>query len=123
MQKKVTKMPVTDTVIKKVEETAVKDVAVKEIAFKIRKGFKYAFDNDKEYKMLVELDDPAPFLDIPAVLTELEEEYGIDKIMQDEPKLSDKQQVILAAENSGLDFLSVPTKLTSGVVIKILDNE
>jgi hypothetical protein len=28
----------------------------------------------------------------------------------------------MAAENSGLDFLSVPTKATGGEVIKILDD-
>ncbi len=29
----------------------------------------------------------------------------------------------MAAENSGLDFSSIPTKVTGGEVIKILDNE
>ena len=42
--------------------------------------------------------------------------------MQDEPEMSDEQQVVLAANNSGLDFLSVPTKVTGGEVIKILDD-
>jgi hypothetical protein len=75
--------------------------------------------------MLVEPDEPAPFPDIPAeapgMLTELEEEYGVDEVVQDEPKESNEQQAMTAAENSGLDFLSVPTKATGGEVIKILD--
>ena len=86
-------MAVTETVIKQVEEMDVKDGAVKGINFKDRKGVKYKFDNDKEYKMLVEQDEPAPFPDIPAevpgVLTELEKEYGINDAIQDEPQMSD----------------------------------
>ena len=78
-RRKFTKMPVTEVVIKQVEEMAVKDGAVKGINFKDRKGVEYKFDNDKEYKMLVEPNEPAPFPDIPAempgTLTELEEEY------------------------------------------------
>ena len=111
-------MPVTDAVIKQVEEMAVKDGAVKGLNFKDRKGFEYEFDNDEEYKILVEPDEPAPFPDIPAdapgILTELEEEYGIDNIVQDEPYMSDEQQAVLATNNSGLDFSSVPTKVTGG---------
>ncbi len=79
------------------------------------------FNNDKEYEMLVEPDEPAPFPDIPAevsgMLTELEEEYGVDEVVQDKPKESNEQRAMMAAENSGLDYLSV-----GGEVIKILDN-
>ncbi len=125
--RKFTEMPVTDAVIKQVEEMAVKDGAVKGIYFKDRKGVEYEFDNDKEYEMLVEPDEPAPFPDIPAevtgMLTELEEEYGIDNVMQDKPQMSDEQQAVLAANNSGLDFSSVPTKVTGGEVIEILNDD
>jgi hypothetical protein len=120
-------MPVTEAVIKQVEEMAVKDGAVKGISFKDRKGVEYKFDNDKEYKMLVEPDKLAPFPDIPAeapgMLTELEEEYGVDEVVHDEPEESNEQQAMMAAENSGLDFSSVPTKATGGEVIEILDND
>ncbi len=68
--------------------------------------------------MLVEPDEPAPFPDIPAdapgMLTKLEEEYAIDDIVQDKPEMSDEQRAVLAANNSGLDFSSVPTKVTGG---------
>ena len=37
--------------------------------------------------------------------------------------MSDEQQVVLAANNLGLDFLSVPTKVTGGEVIEILDDD
>jgi hypothetical protein len=40
--------------------------------------------------MLVEPDKPAPFLDIPAeapgMITKLEEEYGVNKVVQDGPR-------------------------------------
>jgi hypothetical protein len=124
--RKFTEMPVTEAVIKHVEEMAVRDGAVKGISFKDRKGVEYKFDNDEEYEMLVEPDEPAPFPDIPAeapgMLMELEEEYGVDEVVQDEPKESKEQRAIMAAENSGLDFLSVPTKATGGEVIEILDD-
>ena len=56
------------------------------------------------------------------MLTNLKEGYGINNIVQDEPEMSDERQAILAANNSGLDFSSVPTKVTGGEVIEILDN-
>ena len=120
-------MPITKAVIRQVEAMVVKDGAVKGINLKNRKGEEYEFDNDKEFKMLVESDNPAPFLDIPAeapgMLTELEEEYGVYDVIQDEPKMSDEQQAMLAANNSGLDFLFVPTKVTGGEVIEILNDD
>ena len=120
-------MPVTDAVIKQVEEMAVKDEAIKGINFKDRKGLEYEFDNDEEYEMLVEPDELAPLPDIPAdapgMLTKTEEEYGIDDVVQDEPEMSDEQRAVLAANNSGLDFSSVPTRVTGGEVIEILDDD
>jgi hypothetical protein len=75
---------------------------------------------------MVEPDEPAPFPDIPAeapgMLTELKEAYGDDEVIQDEPEQSDEQQTILAAENSGIDFSTVPTKVSGGEVIEILDD-
>jgi hypothetical protein len=95
MRRKFTEMPFTEAVIKQVKELAVKDGAKKGINFKDRKGVEYKFDNDKEYEMLVEPDELAPFPDISAeaggMLTELKEEYGVDEVVQDEPKESDEQ--------------------------------
>jgi hypothetical protein len=117
-RRKFMEMPVTDVVIKQVEEMAVKDGAVKGISFKDRKGVEYEFDNDEEYEMLVEPDEPAPFPDIPAevpgMLTKLKEEYGIDDVVQDKTEMSDEQRAVLAANNSGLE-------VTRGEVIEILD--
>ncbi len=119
-------MPITDSVIKKVEEMAVKDGAVNGISFKNRKGVEYVFDSEDEYETLMEPDEPSPYPDIPAeapgILTEIKKEYGVDNVVQDEPELSNKQRAILAAQNSGLDFSSIPTKVNGGEVIKILDD-
>jgi hypothetical protein len=94
-RRKFTEMPVTEAVIKQVKEMAVKDGAVKGINFKDRKGVENKFDNDKEYDMLVEHDKPAPFPYIPAeapgMLTELEKEYGVNEVVQDEPEESNEQ--------------------------------
>jgi hypothetical protein len=43
-------------------------------------------------------------------------------VVQDEPELSDEQRAILAAQNLGLDFSSIPTKVNGGEVIKIVDD-
>ncbi len=91
-QRKFTEMPITEPVIKQVEEIAVKDGAVIDINFKDRKGFEYEFDNNEEYELMVEPDEPAPFpAEAPGMLTELEEGYGVDEVMQDEPNQSDEQ--------------------------------
>ncbi len=79
-QRKFTKMQVTESIIEQVEKMAIKDGATKRLSFRNRKGIKYKFDNDKEYKMLVEPEDPTPFPDISAkalgMLMECEEELG-----------------------------------------------
>jgi hypothetical protein len=96
MRRKIIKTPVTEAVIMQVEEMAVKDGAVKGICFKVRKGVEYGFDNDEEYKMLVEPDELAPFPDIPAeapgTLMELKEEYGFDEVVQNKPKENNEQE-------------------------------
>jgi hypothetical protein len=53
-------MPITDSVIKKVEEMDVKDGAVNGISFKNRKGVEYEFVNEDEYETLMEPDEPSP---------------------------------------------------------------
>jgi hypothetical protein len=103
-QRKCTEMPITDSVIKKVEEMAVKDGVVNGILFKNRKGVEYVFDNEDEYETLMEQDEPSPYPDIPAeapgILTKIEEEYGVDNVVQDELELSNEQHAILATQNS-----------------------
>jgi hypothetical protein len=66
--RKFTEMPVTEAVIKQVEEMAVKDGAVKGISFIDRKGVEYEFDNDEEYRMLVVLEEEVPN-DLKVLLT------------------------------------------------------
>jgi hypothetical protein len=77
--------------------------------------------------MLVESETPAPYPDIPAeapgMLMEHEEEFGVNDVVQEEMEETDKERAMLAAENLGLDFSSVPTKVMGGEVIEILDEE
>ncbi len=60
---------------------AAKNKLQKGLSFKNRHGEKYKFDNDEEYKMVIEPSKPAPFPDIaaetPGVLTEREEVFGV----------------------------------------------
>jgi hypothetical protein len=84
-------------------------------------------DNDEEHEMLVELEDPAPYLDIPAkalgMLTEREEKFGVSDAVKEEMEQTDKEQAMLAAEYLGLDSSSVPTKVMGVEVIEIIDNK
>ncbi len=120
-------MPVTKSIIEQVEKMAVKDGAIKGLSCRNRKVVKDEFDNDKEYKMLVEADEPTPFPHIPAevpgMLTEHEVEFGVDEMMQEEAEQTDKEQAMLIAENSGLDFSSLPTIVMGREVIEILGNK
>ncbi len=76
---------------------------------------------------MVDPEDPAPFLEIPAKAPEMlmkhKEEFGVDDMVQEETEQTDKEQVMLAVENSGLDFSSLPTKVIDGEVIEILDGK
>jgi hypothetical protein len=64
--------------------------------------------------MLVEPEDPAPYPDIltkaPGMLTEHEEEFRVNDVVLEEMEQTDEEQVILAAENLGLEFSSVLQK-------------
>jgi hypothetical protein len=68
-----TKMPVTKSAIKQVKQMAAKDKLQKGLSFKNRHGEEYKFDNDEEYKMVIEPSKLAPLPDIaaeaPGVLT------------------------------------------------------
>jgi hypothetical protein len=71
-------MLMTESVIKQVKQMAAKDKLRKGLSFKNRHGEEYEFDNDEEYKMVIEPGKPAPFPDIaaeaPEVLNEQEED-------------------------------------------------
>ncbi len=106
---------------------AVKDGVTKGSSFRNRKRIKYKFDHDKEYKMLVETEDPTPFPDIPAlvpgILMECEKEFGVYDVVQEETEQMDEEPAMLAVENYGLDFSSLHMKVMGGDVIEILDDE
>ncbi len=114
-------MPITESVKEQVEEMAIEDGATKGLSFKNRKGIEFKFDNDKEYEMLVEPEDPAPYPDIP--VNAPGEEFGVDDVVQEKSEQMVKEWAMLGAENSGLDFSLVSTKVMGGEMIKILDDD
>ncbi len=74
--------------IEKVNRIGLKDKMQKNLLFKDRNGDKYEFVNDKEYEIADNRVKriPSPFLDIateaPGVLTECEEKFGVDEVVQ-----------------------------------------
>ncbi len=115
-------MPVTESIIKQVKQMAAKDRLPKGLSFKNRHGEEYKFENDEEYKMVIEPSKPAPFLDIaaeaPGALTEQEEVFGVDEVVQEGTTQSNHEWVRLAAGNSGLDFpLKLPKKVNHKIIL------
>jgi hypothetical protein len=122
-------MPLTESVIKQVKQMIAKDRLQKELSFKNRHGEEYEFDNDDEYKVVIEPSKPAPYPDIaaeaPGVLTEQEEVFGVDEVVQEGTTQSNYEQARLAAKNSGLDFSSMlPKKVNhENNIIEILEDK
>jgi hypothetical protein len=108
---------------------AAKDRLQKGLSFKNRHGEEYKFDNDDEYKVMIELSEPAPFPDVaaeaPGVLTEQEEVFGVDEVVQEGTTQSNQEQARSAAENSGLDFsLMLPKKVNhENNIVEILEDK
>jgi hypothetical protein len=79
--------------------------------------------------MMIELSKPAPFTDIAAeavgVLTEQEEVFGVDEVVQEGTTQSNHKWARLAAENSGLDISSMlPKKVNHEKnIIEILEDK
>ena len=59
------------------------------------------------------------------MLTEQEEVFGVDEVVQEEPTQSNHEKARLAAENSGLDFSSMlPKKVNAeNNIIEILEDD
>ncbi len=78
--------------------------------------------------MIAEARIPAPFPDIaaeaPEMLTKQEEMMGVNEVIQSEAEPSNKEQAMLAAANSGIDFSLPPEdRPNRGEIIEILDDE
>jgi hypothetical protein len=123
-----TKMPVTESVIKQVKQMAAKDKLQKGLSFKNKHGEEYKFDDDEEYKMVIEPSKAAPLPDIaaeaPGMLTEQGEAFGVDEVVHKGPRQSNHEQARFAAENSGLDFsLMLPKKvINENNIVEILED-
>ncbi len=78
--------------------------------------------------MTAEARTPAAFLnvaaEVPGILTKQEELMGVDEVVQSEPEPSDKEQAMLTAANSGMDFSLPPEERPNRrEIIEILDDE
>ncbi len=63
---KVTQRKFTESVIRMVDKSGLKERCKNGLSFKNRKGEEYTFDNEDEYEMIAEASIPAPFPDIAA---------------------------------------------------------
>ncbi len=127
-QRKFTEMPMTDSVIRMVDSLGKKEQCKNGVSFKNRKGEEYTFDNEDEYEMIAEAKILAPFPDIaaeaPGMLTKREEMIGVNEVIQSEPEPSNKEQAMLAAANSEIDFSLPPEDQPNrGEIIEILDDK
>jgi hypothetical protein len=127
-RRKFTEMPMTDSVIRRINSLGQKERCKSGISFKDWKGKEYVFDNEDEYDMIAEARTPAAFLnvavEVPGILTEQEELMGVDEVVQSGPEPSDKERAMLASANSGMDFSSPPEERPNRIeIIEILDDE
>jgi hypothetical protein len=127
-QRKFTEMPMTNSVIRRINSLGKKERCKSGLSFKDRKGEEYVFDNEDKYDMIAKARTPAAFPDVAAevseILTKQEELMGVDEVVQSEPEPTNEEQAMLAAANSGMDFSSPPEEQPSRrAIIEILDDE
>jgi hypothetical protein len=127
-QRKFTEMPMTDSVIRRINSLGKKELCKSGLSFKNRKGEEYVFDNEDEYDMIAEVRTPVTFLDVaaevPGILTKQEELMGVDEVVQSEPEPSDEERAMLTAANSGMDFSLPPEERPNRrEIIEILKDE
>jgi hypothetical protein len=121
-------MPITNSVIRRINSLGKKERCKNGLSFKNRKGEEYVFDNEDEYDMIVKARTLAAFPDVavevPGILTKQEELMGVDEVVQSEPEPSNEERAMLAAANSGMDFSSPPEEQPNRrEIIEILDDE
>jgi hypothetical protein len=111
-QRKFTEMPMTDSIIRRINSLGKKGRCKNGLSFINRKGEVYIFDNEDEYEMTAEERTTAPFPDVAAealgILTEQKELMGVSEVIQSKPEPSNKERAMLTAANSGIDFSLPP---------------
>jgi hypothetical protein len=126
VRRKLTEMPMTESVMKQINKWAKKDRNQNGLMFLSRNGMEYKFNNDDDQATLVVQPEATPFPDIPAeapgILTEHEEIHGTSPI-KDEPTQSDKERATLVAENSGIEFGPVDAHKRCEVIELLDDND
>ena len=65
-RRKFTEIPITDSVIRRINSVGKKKRCKNGLSFKIRKEEEYTFDNEDKYEMIAKETTPTPFLDIAA---------------------------------------------------------
>jgi hypothetical protein len=127
VRRKLTEMPVTDSVKKLVAKWASKDRAITGLKFMDKYRIEYKFDKEEDAIIKERPIDIAPYPDVqaeaPGIMTQYENLIDGENIIEDEPVSSNKEQAMLAAENSRLEFGTVGKSRTAGEVIKLLDDD
>jgi hypothetical protein len=128
MRRKFTEMPMTNSVIRRIDSFGKRERCKDGLSFRNTKGEECTFDNKDKYEMIAEARILAPFPDIaveaPGILTKQEEMMRINDVIQSEPVPSNEEQAMLAAANSGIDFSLPPEDPpNSREITEILDDK
>jgi hypothetical protein len=123
---KFTEMPLTDSVKKQVAKWGSRDRAITGLKFMEKYGIKYEF-NKREDAIIEERPiDVASFPDVPAeapgMMTQNENLIDGEDVVEGKPVSNNKEQVMLAAENSGLEIGPANKSCATGEVIELLDD-
>jgi hypothetical protein len=127
VRRKFTEMPITNSIKKQVAKWALKDRAITGFKFMDKYRIEYKFDEEEDAIIEEKPIDMAPYPDVPAeapgIMTLYENLIDGGNLIEDEPVLSNKEQAMMAAENSGLEFGTVGEVRAAGEVIELLDDE
>jgi hypothetical protein len=124
---KFTEISITNSVKKQVAKWALKDCAITGLKFMDKYRIKYKFDKEEDTIIEVRPIDVTPYPDIPAevpgIMTQYKNLINGENIIEDEPGSSNKEQAMLAAENSRLEFEPIGESFATGEVFELLDND
>jgi hypothetical protein len=105
---KFTEMPITNSTKKQVAKWASKDRTITVLKFMDKYGIEYKFDEEEDAIIEEKPIDMAPYPDVPAeapgIMFQYDNLIDGENVIEDKPVSSNKEQAMMTAENSGLEF-------------------
>ena len=125
VRRKFTETPITNRVKKQVAKWASKDCAITGLKFMDEYRIKYKFNKEEDTIIEENPIDMVSYPDVsaeaPGIMTQYENLIDGENVIEDKPVLRDKEQAMMVAENSVLEFETVGESRAAGKAIELLD--